>query len=215
MYALIGLSGIVLFLISIPMVIIKWKTNRKFWLTMMAGSLAITIGALAATPLPEPEGSGVAAIESNADQPISETPVPVEGSELALGSSAPVEPDPQNSEQAKEGNAETEAEIEEADSTKIASAALREYMFENFGGGGDPKYAAYWYDNIKGIALKPDGDAYDVTVVTDIYPDSDADRIAPSIARAVLYNGEVNVQFVTIKGQENSILGTWYITTAP
>ncbi|HHW27521.1 MAG TPA: hypothetical protein GXX23_09375 [Firmicutes bacterium] len=206
MYALVGLLGLALFLLSVPMAIIKRRTNLRFWLAMVGISLLLVVGALEATPESTTDTArtadgSIAPEVVEANEPISPVDEPKSTEE---------EPEVSEDDEPDEGSPE------DLSPAQTASKTIATYLFENFGGGGDPRYATSWYDNIKSVNLKMNDDgSADVTVVTNIYPDSDADRIAPSIARAILLNGKVEVGLVTVKGQKDSTLGAWRVTTAP
>ncbi|MBW2672577.1 MAG: hypothetical protein JRD89_04060 [Deltaproteobacteria bacterium] len=93
-----------------------------------------------------------------------------------------------------------------------AAKALATYLYENFGGAGDPKYATSWYSSIKSIRveLESDGQA-NVLVNTDYIAgkkDKLAEKIASTIATAIAGSSVVDVKSVTVFGQ-NGIVGSW------
>ncbi|MCL5046052.1 MAG: hypothetical protein M1598_04580, partial [Actinobacteria bacterium] len=91
------------------------------------------------------------------------------------------------------------------ESSKTATLAVKKYMFENFGGAGNPAYKTSWYDLIKDILVTM-GSRNVAVVQTDIYPDNEGKQFAQTIAGAVLFNNAVQLNSVTVKGQNGSIL---------
>ncbi len=89
---------------------------------------------------------------------------------------------------------------------------LTTYLYENFGGAGNPDYATSWYTSIKSIRLELDSDGQaDVSVSTDLMAgkkDKIAEDIAKSIATAIVGNSDIDVKSVTVHGQ-NGIVGSW------
>jgi hypothetical protein len=69
---------------------------------------------------------------------------------------------------------------------------LRRYMRENF---GPPIGPTTWYGNIKGYEVN----GGDVTVKTDVYPDTDAPPVAQSICAAII-GASVPDDSPTVKG---------------
>lgn len=85
------------------------------------------------------------------------------------------------------------------------AATLNTYMYEGFGGCGNPKYATSWYSNIRSIeATRNASGTYNVDVRTDIYIDGDAPAPANAIASAILFSGKIpNTSLVTVYGIQN------------
>jgi len=73
--------------------------------------------------------------------------------------------------------------------------ALKQYVYENYGGNGNPEYKISWYNLIKDIKVVGDN----ATVETDIYPDQEGKNVANNIANAVLFcNEELNINSVMV-----------------
>ncbi|AVX21642.1 hypothetical protein SAMN02745885_01609 [Carboxydocella sporoproducens DSM 16521] len=84
---------------------------------------------------------------------------------------------------------------------------LNKYLYENFGGAGNTKYQVWWYRLIKEISLAITDDGKVVVGVdTDIYPDAEGERLAKLIGNVVLTNDKVNINRVSVYGQNNSLL---------
>ena len=85
-----------------------------------------------------------------------------------------------------------------------ASQTLAQYLYENFGGGGNPKYATSWYSGIQQLRVELTNDGrFDVNVSTPYYAgkhDQIAENTARAIAGAIAYNGKIDVRCVTVYG---------------
>ena len=89
---------------------------------------------------------------------------------------------------------------------------LTTYLYENFGGAGNPEYATSWYTSIKSIRLELEPDGQANVIVNTPYMAGKKDKLAEdkakSIAAAIVGNSVVDVTSVTVYGQ-NGTLGSW------
>lgn len=95
-----------------------------------------------------------------------------------------------------------------------ASKALATYLYENFGGAGNPEYATSWYGSIKQISIRfVSNDTADVTVSTPYVAgkkDGLAENYAKTIATVIANSGKIEAKtiHVTVYGQ-NGVIGSW------
>lgn len=93
------------------------------------------------------------------------------------------------------------SQVLESDSQQLSS-----YVFENFGGNGDPNLATSWYGLIKKIEVRQQGDGVKYAIVsTNIYPDAEGKSFALPIANAVLF-GPIDIAWVNVEGQNGALL---------
>jgi len=90
---------------------------------------------------------------------------------------------------------------------------LKAYLYENFGGAGNPEFATSWYKYIDDIKVNVYEDELEVTVYTSIYPDDEgkeyAEKFFPPIwGWANNATDPKNVTFVKVLGQNNRILAS-------
>ena len=103
---------------------------------------------------------------------------------------------------------------EKATRGQEASKALATYLFENFGGAGNARYATSWYMAIKSIAVRFDShDEAEVIVDTPYVAgkkDQLAERSANTIATVIANSGQIPAKniHVTVYGQ-NGVVGAW------
>ncbi|SMB97937.1 hypothetical protein SAMN00808754_2038 [Thermanaeromonas toyohensis ToBE] len=76
---------------------------------------------------------------------------------------------------------------------KESTEALKQYLYENFGGNGNPKYKTSWYDLISDVQVYSDGKQRWAVVKTPIYHDEEGKRLAVFIARVILSNDKVKL----------------------
>ena len=116
------------------------------------------------------------------------------------------------SQQSAQNNAQTKTEKEPTLTEEQAYEQLTTYLYENFGGAGNPEYATSWYNSIESIRLElePDGQVNIMVNTTYIAGKKDklAENTAKSIAAAIVGNSVVDVTSVTVYGQ-NGTLGSW------
>jgi len=72
------------------------------------------------------------------------------------------------------------------DYDKALTEELKKYMFENYGGNGNPEYETSWYSLIKEIKAYSDGQDKWAVVKTDIYRDDEGKNAAVFLARTIL-----------------------------
>lgn len=188
MDAVVGLSGIGLFLISAFMAFIQRRVRLRFWLVSAGIGLVLLISGLAmptSSPVAQELGQTTSAGTDSQGQPkIQEEPSP------------PAQGQPVSQ------VADTREELAEAALDKLAA-----YLYENFGGGGDARYATFWWNLIDSVrlSLASDGQAV-VAVATEIYPDKEGEHIGSAIVLAVLGCDSIAVKSVTVLGQGEHIL---------
>lgn len=88
---------------------------------------------------------------------------------------------------------------------------LKTYLFENFGGFGDPSLATSWYGYIDDIKVFVFDDGNEITIYTSIYPDEEGKEFAtkyfpPVWGWANMNANPKNIRFVNVLGQNNSLL---------
>lgn len=88
---------------------------------------------------------------------------------------------------------------------------LNDYMYDNFGGGGDEKYAASWYKSIQSFTIQPEGDAKVIIVNTTLYHDDEGKKFAEQITPAFLgwansKDGDSSIRSVIINSQSQKPL---------
>lgn len=87
-----------------------------------------------------------------------------------------------------------------------AIETLKKYMFENYGGNGNPKFKTSWYDLITDINVEKVGDRKGAVIKTDIYPKEEGKKLAQTIAGAVYFNSLIKLDYVEVLGQNGSLL---------
>lgn len=96
----------------------------------------------------------------------------------------------------------------EAQIDLVATKTINQYMYNNYGGAGNVQYATTWYGLINNIEVNSKGDRSWADVYTEIYPDTEGEEIAQKIGNVILYSGKVNLNAVTVHGQQGSLLYT-------
>ncbi|MEW6572875.1 MAG: hypothetical protein AB1374_04510 [Bacillota bacterium] len=81
---------------------------------------------------------------------------------------------------------QTASPQEQAKTNAEATNAVKQYLYENYGGNGDPKLATSWYSNITGVEVRVGTKATVAEVKTTLYPDAEGKAVARTIAGAVL-----------------------------
>ncbi|MDU5945967.1 MAG: hypothetical protein E7L01_09640 [Paenibacillus macerans] len=76
---------------------------------------------------------------------------------------------------------------EKADPLASLQKSIEDYIFENFGGSGDEKFAASWYGSVDSINIQPEGEyGYVIAVDTTLYHDDEGKKFAKEIPPAFL-----------------------------
>lgn len=93
------------------------------------------------------------------------------------------------------------------------TADLEAYLFENFGGAGDPSLATSWYGYIENVEVIMFYDKLEITVHTSIYPDAEGKEMASSFLPSIWgwanrADEPKNVTFVKVLGHQDRILAT-------
>lgn len=87
------------------------------------------------------------------------------------------------------------------DNSAQVSQDIKQYMYENFGGAGNPQYTTSWYQFITSFQVSMHGNEYDVSVHTSIWKDSDAAGPAQSIYSAFKGFSKYPIRSVTVWGK--------------
>lgn len=106
----------------------------------------------------------------------------------------------------------TSSSSDESNIDKATTEGLTKYLYENYGGIGDPKYKTSWYDSIKKIEVRYDKsinarNERSFYVWTDYYPDSEGKQAAKELLPAFLgffndaTNNYLRLGSATIYGQ--------------
>lgn len=88
--------------------------------------------------------------------------------------------------------------------------ALNDYLYRNFGGYGDPKFATSWYSNIVKVEVNHSSRHPTATLVTNIYPDEEGKKFAQTIAFAVSGFNDPPMETIIIKNEQGRILAHVY-----
>jgi len=96
---------------------------------------------------------------------------------------------------------------------KKLTEELKTYLYENFGGAGNPEFATSWYKYIDNVRINVYEDELEVTIYTSIYPDDEgkeyAEKFFPPIwGWANRATDPKNVTFVKVMGQNNRVLAS-------
>lgn len=90
---------------------------------------------------------------------------------------------------------------------------LKTYLFDNFGGAGNPEFATTWYKYIDDVEVSVFDDEIEVIIYTSIYPDDEGKELAskffsPIWGWANNANDPKDVVFIKILGQDNRVLNS-------
>lgn len=125
-----------------------------------------------------------------------------------------IAPSPSPTSQEQKTPQEQAAIAEKQTKEQEVSKALATYLYENFGGAGNPKYATSWYSSIERITVRfVSSDTVDVTVNTPYIAgkkDKLAENQANIIAGVIANSGKIDAKtiHVTVYGQ-NGVVGSW------
>jgi len=113
---------------------------------------------------------------------------------------------PESSEPAKTAEFKDSSENEKQDSAKKdddLSASLADFMFNNFGGAGNPEFATSWYANIKDLSVYSSGSAYYAVAVVDTTDDTKVSRIGNSI---IVNFDDVSLSYIMVVDDLGTVL---------
>lgn len=100
------------------------------------------------------------------------------------------EADAKAAEEAAKAKAQAETDVK----TK-----LTQYMIENFGGNGDPKYMTSWFANIEDYEIHKSGDKFTIVVKTSFFPKDSNKASAKTISNVVsMWAADNNVGLWTL-----------------
>jgi len=88
---------------------------------------------------------------------------------------------------------------------KVLSASLTQFMFENFGGMGDPSFATSWYPSIKRMEVFASDDIYYAVATVSTTDQTSISRIGNTI---LVNFGDVELTKVVVKDESGKLLFT-------
>lgn len=83
------------------------------------------------------------------------------------------------------------------------SQQLSAYLYQGFGGAGNPQFQTSWYRYIKSVTVDGEPGSFVVQVNTDLWNDSDATQPANAIKGAVL-GWDKGVSSVSVYGRDQN-----------